>query len=200
MNSDIKKGAFITLGKYPQNDTTGKISDPIEWQVLDVQDGKALLISKCGLDNVMYHSLNTSMTWERCELRAWLQGEFADKAFNDDEKKLILKTTNDNPASKVHGAPGGPCTEDTLFCLSIDEVCKYMPEQKDRVCAPSAYTKAKGAFTHPENGHCWWWLRNPGYYPSDAAGINYYGYLHESGDNITSPSDAVRPAMWISIG
>ena len=204
MSINAQVGQTITLGSYPQSDVTGQKKEPIEWKVLKVDGDKALVVSVLGLDNVKFNSLNTSVTWKSCELRPWLNGEFMDAAFTADEQAQILESvifTSDSVARRpANAAPGCGETTDKIFCLSREEVLETMPEEADRVCAPSAYTKAKGAFAHASNGNCWWWLRNPGYYTSDAAGINYYGYLHVSGDNITSPSDAVRPAMWVKIG
>ena len=203
MSINAVAGQTITLGSYPQSDVTGQTKEPIEWKVLKVDGDKALVVSVLGLDNVMFNSLNTSVTWKTCELRPWLNGTFMDAAFTADEQALIVESTINTSNSVARRAsaasPGCGETVDKIFCLSLEEVQETMPEEADRTCAPSAYCKAKGAFAHASNGNCWWWLRNPGYYTSDAAGINYYGYLHVSGDNITSPSDAVRPAMWVKI-
>lgn len=199
MSNKAEKGQIITLGQYPQSDITGAKKDPIEWKVLAVEGDKALVVSLKGLDNVMFHKQNMSVNWAKSDLRAWLNGEFLDAAFSKEEQAKIRITVNDIPDSTVHGAPGCADTEDKIFCLSIAQAQELFASDEDRTCAATAYAKAKGAFVHASNGNCWWWLRNPGYYPSDSAGINYYGYVHVSGDNVTSPSDAVRPAMWIAL-
>ncbi len=204
MSIDAKVGQIITFGTYPQSDVTGEKKDPIEWRVLKVEDGKALVISVLGLDNVMFNTLNTSVTWATAELRPWLNETFMNAAFTADEQAQIVTskifTANSIARRVANAAPGCGETEDKIFPLSIDEANELFADDDDRQCQPSAYCKAKGAFTHASNGNCWWWLRNPGYYTSDAAGVNYNGLIHASGDNITSPSDAVRPAMWIALG
>lgn len=204
MSIDAKVGQIITFGTYPQSDVTGEKKDPIEWRVLKVEDGKALVISVLGLDNVMFNTLNTSVTWATAELRPWLNETFMNAAFTADEQAQIatskIFTANSIARRVANAAPGCGETEDKIFPLSIDEANELFADDDDRQCQPSAYCKAKGAFTHASNGNCWWWLRNPGYYTSDAAGVNYNGLIHASGDNITSPSDAVRPAMWITLG
>ena len=201
MSIEAKVGQTITFGTYPQSDVTGEKKDPIEWRVLKVEDGKALVISVLGLDNVMFNSLNTSVTWATAEIRPWLNETFMNEAFTADEQAKIAATkifTANSIARRVaNAAPGCGETEDKIFPLSIDEANELFADDADRECKPSAYCKAKGAFAHESNGNCWWWLRNPGYYTSDTAGVNYNGLIHASGDNITSPSDAVRPAMWI---
>ena len=199
MSKIAEVGQIITLGAYPQSDVSGEKKDPIEWRVLAVEGDQALVVSLKGLDNVMFHKQNMSTNWAKSDLRAWLNGAFLDAAFSREEQAKIRTAVNDIPDSTVHGAPGCADTEDKVFCLSIAQARELFSSDADRACPATPYAAAKGAFTHASNGNCWWWLRNPGYYPSDSAGVNYTGYVHVSGDNVTSPSDAVRPAMWISL-
>ena len=65
---------YIKFGSYPQ--TVKGIVRPIEWQVLDVQDNKALLISKFGLDVQPYNNTKAKVTWDTCSLRSWLNKDF----------------------------------------------------------------------------------------------------------------------------
>lgn len=195
----VKKGQIITFGEYPQSDITGKIKEPLEWRVLDVKDGKALIITVKGIENIMYHESNMAITWETCGLRNWLHEVFLKENFTEEEQARAVMTHNVNKDSLVHGAVGGNDTDDLIFCLSIDEANEIFESDDERTAPATPYAVNKGAFIHESNGNCWWWLRSPGYYTSDAAGINYYGYVHVSGDNVSSPSDALRPCMWISL-
>lgn len=43
-------GSSIYFGQYEQDNNSGNGPEPIEWIVLDIQDDRALLISKYGLD------------------------------------------------------------------------------------------------------------------------------------------------------
>lgn len=199
LNINAEVGQVITFGTYPQSDVTGVKAEPIAWKVLAVKDGKALLITEKGIDNVMFHNGNMNVTWETCDMRKWLNGEFMDKAFNAEEKAAIVTTTLQTPDSKVRGALGAGETEDKVFVLSIDEVNELFASDEDRAAKATAYAVAKGAFIHKSNDNCWFWLRSPGYYQSDAAGVNYNGFVHESGDNVSSPSDAVRPSVWVQL-
>lgn len=193
-------GQVVKFGSYPQSDVTGNTAEPLTWKVLKVEGGKALLITEYGIDNVMFHNGNMNLTWDTCDMRKWLNGEFMDKAFTADEKGQILESTLEIKGSKVHGAPGCADTVDKVFPLSIEDAYELFASDEERGCKATPYAAAKGAFVHESNGNCWWWLRNPGYYPSDTAGVNYQGRVHESGDNVSSPSDAVRPAVWVKIG
>jgi len=51
----------------------------IEWRVLDVQDGKALLLSEYFLTPwryIRYHNIFTEVTWENSDIRWWLNNDF----------------------------------------------------------------------------------------------------------------------------
>ena len=51
----VKVGDIITFGNYWQGKDKSAGKQPVEWQVLDVKDGKALVISKYGLINHKYN-------------------------------------------------------------------------------------------------------------------------------------------------
>ncbi len=193
----VEVGQKVTLGSFPQSDVSGEKRDPVEWRVLAAEGGKALLISEKGLDCRMYHGDNTTMTWENCDLRKWLNGEFMRESFTQQEQADILTTSTPNPGSTVHGAAGGNDTEDKVFLLNVDEAERYFADDQSRMTDPTPYTQARGAFINERTGKVWWWLRSPGYYVSDAAGVNYLGQLHKSGDNVSTTNNAVRPAMWV---
>lgn len=200
IGNDVKVGQKVALGRFPQSDVSGEKKDPVDWLVLAVEDGKALLISEKGLDCRMYHGDNTTMTWENCDLRKWLNGEFLQGAFTAEEQAQIVLTPTPNPGSTVHGAAGGIDTEDKVFLLNVDEADKYFTGDAARMLEGTPYTVARGAFVNERTGKVWWWLRSPGYYVSDAAGVNYLGQLHRSGDNVSTTNNAVRPAMWVQLG
>lgn len=90
------------FGSYPVNDETGEIFDALNWRILDIQDGKAVLVSQYCL-NAVFFSLDEKagiIDWENSNLRAWLNsngGEsfkgdtigFYDAAFTEEEKSKI---------------------------------------------------------------------------------------------------------------
>ena len=87
-------GSVVTFGSYPQQ-AQGTDRTPIQWQVLDVQGDRALLLSCRGLDTRQYHTEKTETTWAACSLRAWLNGEFLNRAFSGREQAGILMTDVD---------------------------------------------------------------------------------------------------------
>ena len=66
---NVKVGDIITFGNYWQGKDKSAGKQPVEWQVLDVKDGKALVISKYGLMNHKYNEERKDVTWETCTLR-----------------------------------------------------------------------------------------------------------------------------------
>ncbi|MBO4928127.1 MAG: hypothetical protein J5379_07760 [Clostridiales bacterium] len=118
-------GDYVVFGHYEQDGNPDNGPEPIEWIVLSDEDGKLLLMSRYILDGVPYHTDYTDVTWETCALRAFLNDDFYNTAFDADEQSRILTTTVSNPDNARMGTPGGNDTEDKVFLLSMEEVEKY---------------------------------------------------------------------------
>lgn len=121
--ADAKPGDILVFGSYEQDNDLSNGNESIEWIVLDNTDGMLLVVSKDIL-NYMRYSEETTI-WEYSELRTWLNGEFYDIAFSDDEKDSIVLTVVDNPGNPYFGSSAGNGTSDNVFCLSYDEVYTY---------------------------------------------------------------------------
>lgn len=208
-------GNYVTFGEYPQT-TDGEDMTPIEWLVLARNGNKALLISRYGLDAQPYNADYTSVTWETCTLRTWLNGTFYNKAFSSAEQAAILTTNVDNSKNQCYSGwstSGGNNTQDKVFLLSYAEANKYFGVEywkntgardnvKSRV-APTPYAIAQGAYTSSSNMTAdsnvagWWWLRSPGSYQSSAAYVSPNGSLRDH--NVDSGSASVRPALWVNV-
>ena len=202
--SDVSVGDTVTFGSYEQDNDLTNGSEAIEWRVLDVQDGKALLLSEYALDAKPYNETLTNVTWETCTLRKWLNSTFYGAAFSASDKARIAATTVSNPDNPASGISGGNTTKDKAFCLSIAEAKSYFSSYTDRSCAPTAYAVAQGAYqssscTVDGAGTCLWWLRSPGRYANFAADVDSHGYVDSGGRYVSSSSNAVRPALWVNL-
>ena len=205
-------GSAVTFGSYEQDNDTSNGPEEIEWIVLDVQDGKSLLLSKYGLDAKPYNTESTSITWENSTIRKWLNNDFITAAFTADEQKAIIMTQVDNSSAQGYSewsTSGGNNTQDQIFLLSYAEAKKYLDVEfgnssnlKARV-SPTAYAEAQGADTssrnETEDGEAagWWWLRSPGPHQRDAAFVLFDGSLNFNFVNIDR--GCVRPAFWINL-
>ena len=187
-------GDFITFGKYEQDNDTTNGKEDIEWLVLEVKNGKALVISKYALDCKQYNTVETYVTWETCTLRKWLNNDFINAAFSADQKAMIPTVTVSADKNPEYNTNPGNATQDQVFLLSIPEVNKYFDSA--RSCKSTAYaTAASLAADAPNYG--WWWLRSPGFYDRIAVIENFHN-VDEYGCDPDS-SGAVRPAMWIDL-
>ncbi len=204
-------GSVVTFGTYPQT-AEGTDSTPIEWIVLDVQENQVLLISKYGLDAKPYHRKYSSVTWDVCSLRAWLNEDFLNAAFSEGERAGILTTTVDNSKKQRFSrwdTRGGGNTEDRIFLLSYAEAKKYFgvtlndTRNTQARVEPTAYALAQGAtvkedkLTEEGKAASWWWLRSPGNKQYNAAYVNQGGSL--SHRSATSETVCVRPALWLDL-
>jgi hypothetical protein len=158
-----------------------------DWLVLDVQDGKALLLSDKILEGRKCHNSGLKkITWEKCSLRSYLNNDFYN-TLGADAKAQIVETqiiNKDNPKYKTHG---GANTIDKIFLLSIEEAETYFREKAERV----AYLL--------DGANSLWWLRSPG----GGRGLTVSFVLSSGGicdtgidENIAG---GIRPALWLKL-
>lgn len=197
-----KPGDTVFFGAYEQDNNTSNGKEDVEWLVLEVKDGKALVVSKYALDCKQYNTSNTDVTWETCTLRKWLNNDFINAAFSSYEKAMIPTVTVSADENPDYSTNPGNATQDQVFLLSITEANKYFGSDSARQCKPTDYAFANGAYVNSVNGNCWWWLRSPGvtqYSAHSAAYVHSSGDVYEFGSDVDIGTSAVRPAMWISI-
>ena len=214
----LKAGDIVTFGRYEQDNNKANGPEAIAWQVLEVDEanGKALLISKYGLDAKPYNKERISITWATCTLRGWLNKEFKETAFTKKEQEAILVTVVDNGQSQGYSdwnTDGGENTEDRILLLSYAEANKYFGIQLYSVngatnnmqsrIAPTAYAKARGAYisdnytTTDGKAAGWWLLRSPGSSQNLAACVNTDGSLRNC--DVDDDNGCVRPALWVNL-
>ena len=187
-------GACVTLGTYEQWEK----NQPIEWLVLAVENGKALLITKYGLVSKKYNR-RVGATWENSSIRTWLNNEFLNTAFTDSEKRRLLnvKVTADKNPSYSSTNPG-KATKDQVFLLSIAETREYLASEASKKCELTPYAKANVSSKNDRNA-CSWWLRTPGFTVDYAAYVHSDGEVQVFGSSVSDEGYAVRPAVWVKI-
>ena len=159
----------------------------IRWYVTaKTQTGCTLLcekpVIKMAFDEAGYQRKGT---WDTSTVRAWLNDQFYN-TFTEEEKALIVKTHNLNPANSEYGTSGGNDTDEYIYLLSVDEA-----NALDRNVLKA------GRWYDMDNQ--WWWLRSPG------ANESYTAYVgnNSDGKNRVDPAGdvksnfygAVRPAL-----
>ncbi|WP_143412129.1 DUF6273 domain-containing protein [Arabiibacter massiliensis] len=220
VDSEVTVGDHLYLGKAKFHPRFGDaFSKGIEWRVLAIEDDRALLIANDIIELRGYHNTDADVTWETCDVRSWLNGEFYNGLPNSVKSVAIpVQVTNgDNP---VYDTDGGNDTEDTVFLLSLDEANAYFSSDDDRRAqilvegeTRSYIRKAYGVdpvTDAEEHGGYTWWLRTPG----DLFKATFVGANGSLGtgegifdDGITGTSvsmdgnsiGGVRPALWVQV-
>ncbi len=194
-----KTGDVIKFGTYEINCKTGDFDEDIEWIVLAKEGNKYLLVTKDVLDASAFNSAYVNVTWADSSIRAWLNGDFINKAFNAGELSSLNTT-------KVE--TDGKTTDDKVFLLSKAEVEKYLTADT-KVALNTTYADTiKGVFEYvvekEVNGKeveisysAAWWLRDT--VNDTALTVDKDGKVGEYGHFVTKDNVGVRPAIWVTI-
>ena len=185
-------GDTVYFGNYAQDNATSDRKEMIAWRVLAKEDSRILVISNNVLDHKQYNDSDdiSSISWETCSLRAWLNNTFLNAAFNADEQSMIpYVTVTGNGYYQNDNFYQSNNTTDRVFLLSVDEVNQYID---------NANARSYGSV---------WLLRTlRKYFIAD-----YYAAYRINGSRVIVPSSipdyisfnksagGVRPAMWIDI-
>ena len=167
---ELKAGTRMILG-----------IDNTKWRVLEVdrQRENVLLIADAPICVKAYHDRDEDITWEQCSLRKWLNGEYFEKTFSEQEKAAIPETELKNLDDLECGTSGGNDTKDRIFLLSIEEAQKYFKDDRDRSI-----------------DEWWWWLRSPGCNQNCAVIVHDDGWIE---DRTVYEYGKVRPAFRINL-
>lgn len=204
--SKAEVGDIVHFGMYEQDNIDSNGSEPIDWVVLEKSQNKTLLISNYVLDCYPFNKEQKEVTWEKSDVREWLNSTFYESAFSKEEQSFIQIThvkADDNPH---YGTSAGNSTEDKLFYLSVPEVIKYSSDNgKKRIAFATPYAIAEGVEAM-ENGYAPWGLRTPGSkqfaitaIARNSGAICGIGNTTAAGEGfyVDATGQGVRPAMWI---
>ena len=144
--------------------------EPVKWRVLKVDGNQVKLLSDILLDAQKYNSeVTENVTWENSTIRSWLNGEFFNRAFSQEEQSAVIDTN-------VTSTDGGNNTADKIFLLSKEEVTdssegfepREQYQSETRLSKSSTYAKAMGLYFCTDKsdggfnvGGSSWWLRTP---------------------------------------
>ena len=200
--------------------------EPIEWRVLDPESG--LVMCETIIDSQPYNNylLNAdseywgdsgktyyASNYAKSNIRDWLNSDFYNTAFSD-EQKLNIKTTtlNNDGYYTLTGTTGyekydAPSTNDKVFLLSYDEASNdsygfstsYSNYDSSRQAKGSDYAKCLGLYVYNSSGRSYdgcsnWRLRSPGFDSYFSCYVYYDGYVDYN--YYTSHTyDGIRPAL-----
>ena len=208
--SKVPVGGSLFFGSYEQDGDESNGKEEIEWIVLEKETDRILVISKSVLDHQPYNTVCTDVTWSNCSLRQWLNDEFLNAAFTEQEKAAIPVVDVSADENPKYSTDPGSATQDKIFLLSIEEVSRYFSSDSARTVHPTVYAKEQGSFVEETTDNSWWWLRSPGKNRSYAASVfvngvvNYSGYYtitgnFNQGSGVNYWGGSVRPVLWIDL-
>ena len=157
----------------------------IVWRVLDIDDEneKALLVTK-DIVALMAFAEGTE-TWEDSLVRQWLNNDFINEAFTDEEAAIILSTDITIAPNAEYGTSGGNSTTDKAFLLSEEEVNSYFIDGEAR---RSNY-----------NGELEdWWTITSGEDETSILIVMGEGTIFTDGYS-KQQEEGVRPAIWVNL-
>lgn len=193
-------GELVMYGVYEQDNDFTNGAEPIEWQVLAVEEGKVLLISRYSLDSRQFNSEWTACTWADSSLRTWLNETFLQTAFTAEEQVAIQATLVSTPANMSYKTSGGADVTDRIFILSVEEARQYLksgPARKSQATSwaveQQIFVKKSGANT----GNSPWWLRTIGQGSNSAVYVKEDGNILFKGIDVDYYSCGVRPVLWV---
>ena len=116
----------VEFGRYPQSGQGDGGAGPIERRVIAEDGSRRLLLAERALDCRPYNEEQKCVTWETCTLRSWLNSEFLETAFSEEELSHIVEVELENADNAFCAdTPGGDPTYDRVFLLSLDEIERY---------------------------------------------------------------------------
>ncbi|MBR6537955.1 MAG: hypothetical protein IKT67_12230 [Lachnospiraceae bacterium] len=150
---DPQKDRSIIFGAYEQDGDYSNGKEPLEWLVLDRDSDRALLLSKYGIETLLWDKDKTLESWEVDDLYRMMNRTIYEAAFSAEERAALIKT---NPMKNESVAypnerllyPGYTFlleTDDVLYGKSQDDT-PYFRTEEARITIPTAFAAQKGAW------------------------------------------------------
>lgn len=196
-------GNTVLLGHY-KNYGSKDGNNELEWTVLNFDEttNQALLITKYSIVGMNHkdsgqYSYSKYPTWEKSEIRKWLNGSFLRTSFSKDERDCIVERLIST--SPYGGGSGGPDTNDMVFILSREEAEKYFADNKSRKTYRANEYYNDMDFFHEIKfaEYSPWWLRDPGKYGWMASAVSQYGSIND--DYYASYGLGIRPVICLDL-
>ncbi len=206
---NLKASDTFTFGTWEQDGKSG--SEPITWVVLRQDVGKMLVLSEKLLEYMCFIAGTEENKYPRglykdSDLRTFLNGDFYNKAFTDDEKAMIQSSVITTNYKDEHYNELTYQTEDKVFALSKDEAARYVcslgatvfgvPTQ--RVSDENPYKVSNVSGVNGVENAMTWWLRDMGVDSSKYASVITANTTRKyNNDDEVYEGGGMRPAMWI---
>ena len=206
--SEMKAGDGFTMGSYEQDGKDKNGAEPLTWTVIAQEPGKALVLSDYVIERMPLIETEedyATCIWPDSTLRTWLNGEFLNGAFTDEEKALILPVENVTSYMEDYQLQETTST-DSVFLLSCEEYGRYAmslgtvgygiptPYVVEKYDPYLADVEGVDGITQAMS----WWLRTSSDQgPINAASVYGADKTYSLYGDEVSYGRGVRPAMWL---
>ena len=123
----------VKMGKFEQDNDLSNGPEEIEWDVIKYEDGKYYVISKYILTAMRFSEDGKKKSWSDSTLRRWMNGEFFETAFSEEERKYIQDTYIKSES-----------TTDKIFCISYGNLVSDIVDRRVKFGLPTEYALSKG--------------------------------------------------------
>ena len=176
--NDLDKEDHFFFGEYN--------GMPLEWIVMEKEHSKILCLTRYCIKFTKYDEFERKANWDKSTIRTWLNGDFYNNSFNEDQKDKII-STDVSTFLNSKGKSNAQHTIDKVFIFSEEEYSKYYVSSP---CIPFFNSTAINCGVSV-------WLRSWG-----EAKYAYYVSSNEKPKGILSVSakstSGIFPVIWIN--
>jgi len=204
-NSDTSKyiGTAVRFGKYYNRSENYA---PLSWLVVDVTETKVYLMTAKIVDCVPFLTESPKKNesgdeynyWTNSYIRQWLNNDFYNDVFSDDEKNIIcleeLKILN---YSRLDLDRAEEITEDHVFLMTAKQAEDIFASSELKAMVTN-HAEKEGVFTDPKGSYGMWWLMSPGFYSYSAAYVDIYGNI-KNGSIFNEAYDTKMTADYVGV-
>lgn len=119
-NTDYWSGDYVYFGRRGE--------ESMKWKVLQNDGKNLLLLANRTLGTRAYHDVgelgNFNFSYESSTIRKWLNSDFIEETFTEEESEYLLENKVPNGFSQYSKLDSGPDTEDRVYLLSYKELKK----------------------------------------------------------------------------
>ena len=162
-------------------------------------DDSVLLITRDVIDCLPIDSQAHKTTWEDCELRAWLNSDFLETAFSDEERALLQPSTVRTRHNRTKEYFE---TTDYVYILSREEAERAFNPISLGEAQPTPVAKSHDALRHlgankgriSKKGACWM-MRLPASKKTTPECFNPYGGECRGWGSVAWQAHGIRPVI-----
>lgn len=158
--------------------------EPIVWSIVNIDSDGITVMADNAIDSQPYLNTVESASWQTSYIKKWLNDNFFNSAFNEDEKTKLV--------------PYGSLDEYKVKLLTEAEVCSNeygFTEDSTRTASGTDYAKSQGLDFDEKNNSMWWLSASKE--TEKAPLVNCDGSVSTDGTTVNRTSVGVRPVITI---